>query len=1479
MLAKIIHFFSPPEFEGDEAKTRAARLLNVIALSSILAVVSIAFFLPASRLGLTFFTTLFLLGVWLAARRGYVRAASTAMVIGIAVILAISTFTGGGIRSVGFNAFAVLILFAGLLLGGKAAIGVTIFSILYGLFLYEAGVRGWLASLYEPQVVTHWIAGSVFFVMTGAMLTLALQMIDRAMKQAKSAMDELEQVSGGYYSLFDNSPIGIYRSSVDGKMIEANQALMRFNGYEDKDEFLKSVTDIATEWYVEPGRREIFQREMEERGRVTNFESEVYRHKTRERVWITENARAVRDSKGRVLYYEGTVEDITPRKQTESELDFLYNLALSFARGKDLIGVLSTLHWEVLKVVPVDALFVAMYDESADVVDYPVFSIGGESKKYPSHRLSDRQGLTRRVILGGETIYSQDVRADRNEAQFLPTGESALPLRTFLGIPLTIGDKVIGMLSVQSGKVNAYSPDQIRLMENMAFQAALAIDKAHLLDRLKQELVEREKIENDLIRRADEMSLLYQISRVLISGEDLSHILRNFVKELKRVMIVDSFHVGFYDAPTGLFTYSLFLDFDEDLQLPPRSLREEPGLTGEVISLKSTVYLPDVMDAETQQQHKVVVIKHANIRSYIGIPLMLQDRVIGVMSVQAVQTDAYTLDQIRLLETLAVQVASTTEKNRLFEQLKTELVERTKAEADLRQREAMLGAVTFAAEQFLKSSDWRVNIEAVLENLGRTINVSHCYLFEHHTGVNGQALSSLRYEWAAPGFTSSVNDSMYQAHLIRGEPGTTDEILQKGDVLAAASSTFPSKEKERLNALGIRALIEAPVFVNGYWWGTIGVDDMTKEREWSSAETDVIRAAANVLEAAIRRQLDETALQSELSERRIVEANLRQRESILEVVAESASRLLKSPDWESEIETLLADLGEVIHASHAYLFENHLKDDGAAVTSLRYEWTAPDHPNDLEGTLYQNVLLKNANYDFWHQALSSGSPFIGDRLRLTEDELGMFTARGIKALLDVPIFVDGEWWGIIGFDDMDESRIWSNSEVDALLVAANILGRAIERQAADAELRTREQKYRVLYEMAEKQTQELALLSHVRSVMSQELDLSSLFRRVVEAVAESFGYGLVSIYLLEKGELIFQHQVGYDRVISRIPIEQGISGRVARTGKPVFVEDVRTDPDFLGDTADFVSEICVPLLDEGNVVGVLNVESTQGIKLTETDFKLLDALSQHIGIAISRARLYTNVQNELEARKLSEIEREKLIAELAAKNAELERFTYTVSHDLKSPLFTIRGFLGYLEKDMVDGDHARFKADAQRIADATEKMQQLLNDLLELSRVGRMMNEPAPINMNELVREVLDLVEGRIQERGATVQVQEDLPSVFADRQRISEVLQNLVDNAIKFTGDQPDPRVEIGQAGEENGMPIFFVRDNGIGISQDHFERVFGLFNKLDSKTEGTGVGLSLVKRIIEFHGGRIWVESEPGNGSTFFFTLPSQPVSDSVI
>jgi len=264
--------------------------------------------------------------------------------------------------------------------------------------------------------------------------------------------------------------------------------------------------------------------------------------------------------------------------------------------------------------------------------------------------------------------------------------------------------------------------------------------------------------------------------------------------------------------------------------------------------------------------------------------------------------------------------------------------------------------------------------------------------------------------------------------------------------------------------------------------------------------------------------------------------------------------------------------------------------------------------------------------------------------------------------------------------------------------------------------------------------------------------------------------------------------------------------------------------------------------------------------------KVLDVLMQAVPIPdYGGYIMYLDISDR---RRKEQIINDQLL-ELEAKNAEMERFTYTVSHDLRSPLITIKGFAGLLMDDIKQGEHQRLEADLTRIMSAADKMNELLSDLLELSRIGRLLNDFTSFSMTTLAEEVVELLTGSIQGHKVRVLVQPDMPVVCADQARIHEVIQNLIENAIKFRGEQKAPLIEIGST-ESDSEIIFFVRDNGIGIEARFQDSIFGLFNKLDSTAEGTGIGLSLVKRIIEFHQGRIWVESAgAGHGSTFYFTL----------
>ncbi len=485
-------------------------------------------------------------------------------------------------------------------------------------------------------------------------------------------------------------------------------------------------------------------------------------------------------------------------------------------------------------------------------------------------------------------------------------------------------------------------------------------------------------------------------------------------------------------------------------------------------------------------------------------------------------------------------------------------------------------------------------------------------------------------------------------------------------------------------------------------------------------------------------------------------------------------------------------------------------------------WKNILHPEDRERVLEECGL-----------AIQTGKPFQMEYRLLTKDN-------GVVWVNDDAILVR---------DEGSSSPYW-------LGVWTDITGRKqAEGEQAD------------LISIMTKRTIQLQTAAEVSRAATSILDIDVLLPNVVELIRSHFDYYYVGIFLVDEtgkwavlraatGEMGTQMiEEGHKLAVGDSSmIGWSLVHRTARIALDVGVDAVQFRNPRLPLTR---SEIALPLITHGEVIGAMTIQSVLAAAFSRVDITALQSLADQVANAIENARLFT--------------ERAILIKELEGRNAELERFTYTVSHDLRSPLVTIRGFLGYLRQDSADQDLTRFDKDMSRIANAVDRMQELLNDLLELSRVGRIISPPNNIPFQSIVVETLNLINSQLSTSRVDLKVQPDLPVVHGDPTRLIEVVQNLLSNAIKFMGDQSQPQIEIGYAGpDKDGKAILFVRDNGVGIEKQYHDRIFGLFNRLDPSIEGTGVGLTLVKRIIEIHGGRIWIDSDLGRGSTFFFTLP---------
>jgi|GEM_PF-4157017 len=237
-----------------------------------------------------------------------------------------------------------------------------------------------------------------------------------------------------------------------------------------------------------------------------------------------------------------------------------------------------------------------------------------------------------------------------------------------------------------------------------------------------------------------------------------------------------------------------------------------------------------------------------------------------------------------------------------------------------------------------------------------------------------------------------------------------------------------------------------------------------------------------------------------------------------------------------------------------------------------------------------------------------------------------------------------------------------------------------------------------------------------------------------------------------------------------------------------------------------------------------------------------------------------------------EREHQMLIDDLMKKFRELEKLTLSVPHDLKNPVITIKSFIRLIIENVKSGNLNSLEEDLLRIEKAACRLENLTEDLIKLTKSGRAVSDIKLISMHQLAQESVQHLHNLLEETGAVISIQEDISPAMGDPVRITQVLLNLIENAVKYSSPARPPRIKIGSC-RHNGEQVYFIKDNGMGIGKKDIEKIFELYNQVDCSSRGCGLGLALVKSVIEAHGGHIWAESAGKNrGTTFYFSLPSR-------
>ncbi|MBA4311268.1 MAG: hypothetical protein C0417_01420 [Chlorobiaceae bacterium] len=459
--------------------------------------------------------------------------------------------------------------------------------------------------------------------------------------------------------------------------------------------------------------------------------------------------------------------------------------------------------------------------------------------------------------------------------------------------------------------------------------------------------------------------------------------------------------------------------------------------------------------------------------------------------------------------------------------------------------------------------------------------------------------------------------------------------------------------------------------------------------------------------------------------------------------------------------------------------------------------------------------------------------------RITPDNRSILQRLSLVAMALVPIISNDRVLGVI---DIFYNNIhpFTEKEKQILTLVGNQFGSAIENARLYTELRMQVERLTVLYEISE----------HLTST----LNIDEIFATVYNQVKQVIPFQMFKIDLYEektktKTPMLHVERVGGEEIFiatqahSSIITSGSILERVVESRKAYHSSDNRT--------------MFIPMLSKEVLLGLMSVEADSENSYSETQKRLMESIANLTALALEKGKLH-----EETLQKSAEIER---------RNKELDDFTYVVSHDLKEPLISVEGFSRILQSDFQDIIQAEGKEYLDSIVGATTRMKGLIDDLLLLSRVSRPAESFREIAIGDVIRDIRTDMEFTIRQKNVSFILPEELPAVYGNDTQVRIVFRNLIGNAIKFN-DKKDPAIEVKFQNAENNYYLFAVKDNGIGIDKEFYEKIFVIFQRLHRREEyeGSGAGLAIVKKIIELHKGNIWVESVPGTGSTFYFTLP---------
>ncbi len=851
-------------------------------------------------------------------------------------------------------------------------------------------------------------------------------------------------------------------------------------------------------------------------------------------------------------------------------------------------------------------------------------------------------------------------------------------------------------------------------------------------------------------------------------------------------------------------------DHEEPLR-PGLVYPRHTGVVGRAVAERQPVSTPNLLaDPRIVLTPETrALLERAPYRAILAVPLILKDEVVGGLSMADREGRVFRADEVRLAQAFADQAALALQNAHILQELKT--------------RQERLEALLEVAERRRQTAER-------LADLGRLISQS---LDLQH--VAQHVVDSLRT--LVPGL---------RAALYRTDPVTNDHhlVADSNDPAITMAPQIVFRRGTGTVGLAVRErrlvvtpnLLDDPRFqvepdLRAYWESTPIRASAAVPLLGSESILGVLTVGdreGRVFSDEELRILEMFAAQATVAlENARLFAAVKQRAQALETLARVTPMISRATNRAEVFEFITRSARELLGAKLAHLWVQRPGTPGLTMAASSGR-EGSERPIPLDPGLIERIATSRRA-----EVLTS---FAGMPLVVGE------TLVGVLAVLT------------------GSTRVLTTNDKDVLKIFADQAAIAIERAR--------------LYERLADKTQRLEVLNRLALGLTVTMGQQEVFATVARAALKLFGDVGCSLWVLdgETEDLTLVADQGIRspelRETGVMKLGQGLIGAVIADRRAMVLDDIQqhSGPNQAFSQAEgFHAAMAVPLLFGERCFGGLSVRRRSMEPFRAEDVDLLTALAGHAAITIEQARLYEDI-----TRTNAHLQEQARVLEI--KNAELDSFAYAVSHDLKAPLVTLQGMAGCLAEDCGGelGEEGRHYL--SRIAATIKQMERLIEDVLMLCRIGREGRQTEVVALDEVADEVLDGLAERLRARDVKV-TRGDLGTVQAIRTQMEQVFSNLVGNAVKYLGDAADPAIEIGRLDRGAGWELF-VRDNGVGIDPAYHTRIFEAFQRLkEVPAEGTGVGLAIVKKIVETAGGRVWVESAAGQGATFFFTWPHLP------